>query len=77
VKRTYDIRPGAACTRAEEDRKLVAGDEHWGDPMNSTVRFESDFVPWKVATDVVFDGRAYAPGGAPVRELRASLAIGS
>lgn len=45
--------------------------------MNSTIRFESDFVPYKLATDVVLDGYAYAPGGRPVRELTASLTIGA
>ena len=76
VKRTYDVQPGAACTRAEADRKLAPADEHFGDPMNSTVRSETDFVPWKLATDVVFSGSAHAPGGEAVRELRVAFAIG-
>ncbi|HYZ63836.1 MAG TPA: DUF2169 domain-containing protein [Acetobacteraceae bacterium] len=77
VKRTYAIRPGGlVCLRLAQDRPLVAGDEHFGDPMNTTVRYESDFVPWKLATDVVLNGSAYAPGGEPVQELLAGLAVG-
>jgi len=77
VKRTYDIQPGRPCVRAEEDKKLVPGDEHFGDPMNSTVAFETDFIPYKPATDVVFNGSAYAPGGRPVQSLRTALQVGA
>lgn len=77
LKRSYTIVPGGTCTRAAADRKLVPGDAHYGDPMNSSVRFESDFVPYKLATDVVLNGAVHAPGGAPVHELVATLAVGS
>ena len=52
-------------TRAEIDRPLVSGDQPWGNPLNSTTRYESDFVPFKLGTDVVFDAFAHAPGGVP------------
>lgn len=76
IKHTYDIAPGGRCTRATVDKKLVPGDVHYDDPMNSTVCFESDFVPFKLATDVVLNGRAYAPRGQRVTMLTASLIIG-
>jgi hypothetical protein len=77
VKRTYDISPGKRCTRADRDRKLIAGDQHYGDPMNSTVQFEADFVPFKLATDVVLNGKAHAPLGQPSATFTASLCVGS
>src|SRR5262249_17001500 len=61
---------------AERDRKLHAADVFYRDPMNSSVRFESDFVPFKLATDVVLNGQAFAPKGEPVDQLTASLIIG-
>ena len=76
VKRTYDIIPGDRCIRAATDKKLVPGDVHYDDPMNSTVKFESDFVPFKLATDVVLHGRACARGGQRLNTLTASLQIG-
>jgi hypothetical protein len=76
VKRTYDIVSGGSCTRATADKKLVPGDEHYGDPMNSTVKFESDFVPFKLATDVVLHGKAYAPTGRRATTLTTSLIVG-
>jgi hypothetical protein len=77
LKRTYDIRRGARCTRAEADRKLIAGDSHYGDPMGSSVEFEADFVPFKLATDVVLNGTAWAPGGRRTKTFTTSLTVGS
>jgi len=76
VKRTYDLIPGQRCTRAAADKKLVPGDTHYDDPMNSTVKFESDFVPFKLATDVVLLGKACARAGQRVATLTASLIVG-
>ena len=76
VKRSYTIVAGQRCRRAAKDRKLVAADTHFGDPMNSTVRYESDFVPFKLATDVVLNATAYAPQGEEVLELVAAVGIG-
>lgn len=77
LKRTYDIAPGGICTRAGKDRALIPGDVFWDDPMNSSVRFESDFIPWKLATDVVLNGRAYAPDGRPTAACKVSLQVGA
>jgi hypothetical protein len=76
VKRTYDFVAGGRCTRAADDKKLVAGDTHYDDPMNSTVKYESDFVPFKLATDVVVHGKAYARPGQRVTTLTASVIVG-
>jgi len=75
VKRTYQIVPGGVCTRAESDRPLVPGDVYWDHPMNSSVRYESDFFPFKVATDVVLNGTAFAPGGTPAASCVVSLQV--
>lgn len=77
VKRTYDIVPDGTCTRTETDTRIVPGDVHYQDPMNSSVKSEADFVPYKTATDVVFNGKVYAPGGKPVQALMASLRVGA
>jgi hypothetical protein len=76
VKRTYDIVPGKCCVRAEKDRKLLGGDQHYGDPMNSSVEFEADFIPFKLATDVVLNGKAYAPRGKATPAFTATLSVG-
>ncbi len=76
VKRSYNIIPDAPCARAAIDEALIPGDVHYGDPMNSTVKYETDFTPFKLATDVVFIGSAYAPQGKPIPAFIATLKIG-
>jgi hypothetical protein len=76
VKKTFDIVPGAECVLASEDGPLLPGDIHWDGPMNSSVRFETDFIPFKPATDVVLNGMVYAPNGRPALSCTASLQIG-
>src|SRR5262249_3965340 len=75
LKRTYSIVPGNPCVRAEADAKIISGDQHWTDPMNSSVKFESDFVPFKLATDVVLNGKVYAPKGRRTVSLIATLEV--
>src|SRR5207248_7994747 len=76
LKRSYHIVPDAVCSRADVDKALIPGDVFWDDPMNSSVRFESDFIPFKLATDVVLNGKAYAPRGIPATSCLGSLQLG-
>jgi hypothetical protein len=46
------------------------------DPEVSSIRYETDLVPFKLRTDVVVVGRAYAPGGTAVASLKAAVAVG-
>jgi hypothetical protein len=75
LKRTFEIVSGGTCTLAEQDRPLLPGDQYWDDPATTSVRYESDFIPYKPGTDVVLDAVAYAPGGAPSRGFLASLQL--
>jgi len=75
IKRTYKILSSSRCVRVDKDQKIIAGDLHYDTPMNSSVKFEADFVPYKIATDVVLNGKAYAPNGKAVETLKASLII--
>lgn len=77
VKRTYNIKPGLACIRAERTNPMVNVDLYYdgGDPENSTVQYETDLVPYKVATDVVVIGTAYAPGGNPVAQMDVAVEV--
>ena len=75
LKRSYEIVPNRPCRRAEADRALVPGDVFWDSPMNSSVRHESDFAPFKLGTDVVLNGQVHAPGAKPTQSCRAGLFI--
>jgi hypothetical protein len=77
VKRSYRIVAGGPAERLERAASLIPGDRHFGDPMNSTVAFESDHLPFKLATDVVIHATAYPPCGAPAHEIVASVVVGT
>jgi len=76
LKRSYDIVPNGVCSRAGKDKALTPGDVPWSDPMNSSISDESDFIPFKLATDVVLNGKAYAPRGVPTAYSMVSLQLG-
>ena len=76
IKRTYDIVPGKTCVRSEQDARLYPADIFYADPMNSSVQFESDYVPFKPATDVVLNGTVYSPAARPATQVVAELSVG-
>jgi hypothetical protein len=76
VKRTYRIVPDGPAVRAPEDRKILTADKYYVDPVSSSVEFESDFVPYKLATDVVLNGKVNAPRGVPTESCVATLSVG-
>ena len=76
LKRTFEILPGRVCQPAPEDRALLPADVFWDAPNNSSVRFETDFIPYKPGTDVVLNGTVYAPGGAPTTACDVMLSVG-
>jgi hypothetical protein len=46
-----------------------------GDPETASVKFEAEISPYKEKTDLVFIGKAYAPGGKPVTSLDAGIQV--
>lgn len=75
-KRSYDIVPDDVCKRAKKDVKIHTGPVYHGDPKTTSVRYDTDFIPYKLATDVAFEGKAYSLGGVPVQNLKVALCVG-
>lgn len=78
LKRTYRILPNRPLQRLESAKPFVEADEYWddGDPTWSTVKYEHELLPYKLATDVVVVGKAYSPQGQPVSQMDATVAVG-
>src|SRR5690348_16445946 len=76
LKRTYIVSRSGRCVRADKEHKVLSADKHYDDPMNTSVECAADFIPFKIATDVVVNGAAYAPRGRPVQELVATVIVG-
>jgi hypothetical protein len=79
VKRSYRITATGVVERCDADQPLRLIDEYWdgGDAESSTVQHESEVAPFKVATDVVVIGKAHAPKGVPVTQMRVGVQIGT
>jgi len=78
VKRTYNIQAGTKAKRAPKDRPLLGYHEYYGngDPQSDTIKFEKDEIPYKLATDIVFIGKAYTTGGQPACSCSVILKVG-
>jgi hypothetical protein len=53
----------------------IAGDEYWGAPGTSSLKYASDVHVGKVGTDVVLVGSAHAPAGRAVGEMLVALEV--
>ena len=75
VKGTYAI-VGGRCELAEAQAPLTYADAFFGEPGQSSTRYECDFPLRKPRTDVLLNGSAYAPGGRPAPQADVTLECG-
>lgn len=75
IKGTFQTNARGVLSLAEEQRPLVAADEHFGDPETTSVRYECDFALHKPLTDVIVVGKAVAPKGQRVKRLAVALEV--
>ena len=61
IKGTYEIQGGTRLSLAEVQVPVNFGGEYWGDPDNSSYKYEPEVAFVKTATDVVLVGNAHAP----------------
>jgi hypothetical protein len=76
VKCTFDIREDGTTEVAAEQPPVLRAPDYHGEPGKSSLRFESDLVLTKTATDVLVVGHAYAPGGRPVTQMEVGFRVG-
>ena len=76
AKRTYELRPGGLVpTEKPKPLELVDVYHDNGDPQTHTVRQENETAPYKLKTDFVVIGSAWAPRLQPVHQLDATVEI--
>lgn len=73
VKASFNI--GQQWTLAEEQAAPQAADVYWGEPVESSLKYASDYHLGKPATDIVMLGHACAPGQDAVRQLDVTLKV--
>lgn len=75
MRATYDISSDGTLELSEKQVPIVLTDEYHGEPNRSSVRQESDLVPYKPRCDVIVNATAYAPGGRPALGFVAGVRI--
>src|SRR5690348_6155963 len=63
VKATYVMLPAGALKIADEQLPVNVSGELWGEPSQSSYKYEPECAFVKLATDVVLIAQAHAPGG--------------
>jgi hypothetical protein len=77
IKVTCSFYVDGSTRVAKNQVPLTYGDEYFGDPGSSSVRYASDMVAEKIGTDIVVNGQAYAPKGLPAKKVPVSLSVGA
>jgi hypothetical protein len=73
VKATFDIAAGGKLSLSDEQQAPLLAPEYWGEPGESSPRYDADIGLMKPETDVLINGSAYAPQGRPTRAVQVGL----
>ena len=76
VKGTFDIRQNRPLSVACEQQPPALEDTYFGEPGQSSLRFDSCFAPYKPKTDVVVEATACSPTGRPESQWIVGLEAG-
>ena len=76
LRGTFNVIPDAPLQPARDQEPLTTSDEFYDHPNTSSVRYESDLVPYKPRSDIIFNATAYAPGGRALPSWIAGIQVG-
>lgn len=77
VKGTYIVRKNGTNRLAEKQINVCAAPEYSGEPGKSGLKYESDMILTKSATDIVLLGHAYAPKAKASTKADVMMKIGN
>ncbi|WP_105386327.1 DUF2169 family type VI secretion system accessory protein [Neorhizobium alkalisoli] len=75
AKTAMDIGANGECRFSSEQEPFVFTDTFHGDLNVSSLRYPSDFVPYKPHSEIILDATAYAPAGKPAAEWPVSIKV--
>lgn len=76
ISATFTCDEAQRVAAAYPQPPVRVADEHYGDPANSSVRFEADVALEKPLVDVIVNGFAHAPAGQMVTSIPVELHVG-
>lgn len=74
IKGTFDFSHNSTRV-ADEQVPVNASDEYYGDPVNTSIRIATDFLPRRTATGITLSGHAIVKGG-KTRQMNVGLRVG-
>jgi hypothetical protein len=77
VRATFDIMSTGELRLADEQVPPLLAPEYFGDPQKTSLKYDSDLLCVKPATDVLLVASAHAPGGRPASAVPVSLRVGN
>lgn len=75
VKGEFFLDPSGNLIMEQNDDSIIVADEHYGDPLTTSIKHASDIALHKPATDVVLIGSACAPQLQPVKHIDVHLQV--
>ena len=76
LRGAFSILPDRRLEPLAEQPPFVKSDAYFGEAFRSSVRIESDIVPYKPRADIIINAVAHAPGGRPARGWIVSAHVG-
>ncbi len=76
VKATFDVQRGGATVPSKEQPEVTRAPVYRGEPGQSSIVYENDFVLAKQTTDVLLNGSAYAPGRGEISQIDVTMEVG-
>ncbi|HYO56488.1 DUF2169 domain-containing protein [Archangium sp.] len=77
VKATYDLAADGRLKLSEQQIAPCMTMKYRAEPGRSSLLYDVELTSFKLATDVLLHGHAYAPGGRPVKRLEVGMRVGS
>jgi hypothetical protein len=77
VKSTFTINLDGTTTVADDQVDVCLAPKFLGEPAKSSLLYDLDLPRTKVTTDIILNGHAYAPGGAPITKLQVGFRVGN
>ena len=76
VKGTFSFLNNQSLEIAEDQIPINFGDEFWGEPGESPVKYESDLAVFKPSTDLIMIGFAYHYMGKKIKDMDVQFSVG-
>jgi hypothetical protein len=77
LRGTFQIEDGQRLRLVQKQEPLIMADEYYGEPGQSSLKYESSIAPYKPRTDILVNAISYSPTGKPEKQWIAGIQFGN